>query len=160
MSLFSLSGGAAGSGGSGTIGGSTGATDNRLLRSDGVGGSTIQAGQIGEDDTGNVTFPARILGKRGADVPSAADPALGSGNFFVVTGTTTMHSINDAGWTQGSTIILKFSDNVTVTHDSGSAVFAPFALSGAANFSATAGDTLTLILDDTSYWLETSRSVI
>lgn len=49
----------------GTIGGSTGATDNRLLRSDGTDGATVQASAITVDDSGhitafggNITFPA------------------------------------------------------------------------------------------------------
>lgn len=41
--------------GSGSIGGSTGASDNRLLRSDGVGGSTIQSSAITVDDSGNTS---------------------------------------------------------------------------------------------------------
>lgn len=40
---------------SGTIGGSTGASDNRLIRSDGVGGVTIQASPITVDDSGNMS---------------------------------------------------------------------------------------------------------
>lgn len=56
MSLFSLSGGAAaGASGSGTIGGSTGATDNALLRSDGAGGSTVQATGIIVSDSNQVS---------------------------------------------------------------------------------------------------------
>ena len=42
-------------GGAGTIGGTTGETDNRLLRSDGTGGYTIQGSTVGVDDSGNVT---------------------------------------------------------------------------------------------------------
>lgn len=37
------------------IGGSTGATDNRLLRADGTGGSTAQSSAVTVDDSGNVT---------------------------------------------------------------------------------------------------------
>lgn len=42
---------------SGTIGGSTGATDNALLRADGTGGSTLQASAITVDDNGGITVP-------------------------------------------------------------------------------------------------------
>ena len=41
----------------GGIGGNTGATDNRLLRSDGTGGATIQNSEITVDDNGNITMP-------------------------------------------------------------------------------------------------------
>jgi hypothetical protein len=43
------------SGGGGTIGGSTGSTDNRIIRADGTGGSTIKSSAIAIDDSGNVT---------------------------------------------------------------------------------------------------------
>lgn len=39
----------------GTIGGSTGATDNAVLRADGTGGSTVQASSVAISDTGVVT---------------------------------------------------------------------------------------------------------
>lgn len=41
--------------GGGSIGGSTGATDNRILRADGTGGSTVQSSAAEVDDSGNVT---------------------------------------------------------------------------------------------------------
>jgi hypothetical protein len=44
------------------IGGSTGGTDNALLRADGVGGSTLQNSVVTMTDTGDTTFPS------GADV--------------------------------------------------------------------------------------------
>jgi len=37
------------------VGGSTGGTDNRLLRSDGTGGKTAQASQVSVDDGGSIT---------------------------------------------------------------------------------------------------------
>lgn len=40
---------------SGGVGGSTGATDNRILRSDGTGGSTLQASAASLDDSGNIS---------------------------------------------------------------------------------------------------------
>lgn len=47
----------AGGGGGGTIGGSSGATDNALIRADGTGGSTIQSSAITLSDAGAFTFP-------------------------------------------------------------------------------------------------------
>jgi hypothetical protein len=41
-------------GGGGSIGGSTGATDNRVIRADGTGGSTVQSSAVSIDDSGNV----------------------------------------------------------------------------------------------------------
>jgi len=48
---------------------------------------------------------------------------------------------------------------VTVTHDSGTGTEARIFLEGAANFSATADDTLTLVYDGTR-WREIARAVI
>lgn len=60
----------------GIIGGSTGATDNALLRADGTGGSTVQASNIFIDDFGNID----IFG--GATAPSLSQVRLevGAGN--------------------------------------------------------------------------------
>ncbi len=44
-------------GGSGTIAGSTGSTDNRLLRSDGTGGATLQASSVTVADNGSIDLP-------------------------------------------------------------------------------------------------------
>lgn len=41
--------------GAGTIGGSTGSTDNRLLRADGTGGATVQSSAVSMDDSGNIS---------------------------------------------------------------------------------------------------------
>lgn len=46
--------------GSSGIGGSTGSTDNRVLRADGAGGSTLQSSAVTIDDSGNVTGVAAL----------------------------------------------------------------------------------------------------
>lgn len=46
--------------GGGGIGGSTGSTDNRVLRADGTGGSTLQNSLVGIDDNGDVTGVRRM----------------------------------------------------------------------------------------------------
>lgn len=43
--------------GSGAIGGSTGGTDNALIRADGTGGATVQNSAITVDDNGAITLP-------------------------------------------------------------------------------------------------------
>ena len=50
-----FSGGGGGGTGGGGIGGSTGATDNAILRADGTGGSTVQSSGASIDDSGNIT---------------------------------------------------------------------------------------------------------
>lgn len=46
-----------GAAGAGTIGGSTGATDNAVIRADGVGGATIQNSLMTVDDSGTANIP-------------------------------------------------------------------------------------------------------
>lgn len=46
------------SGGGGGIGGSTGATDNAVLRADGAGGATLQSSLVTISDTGSISLPS------------------------------------------------------------------------------------------------------
>lgn len=50
-----------GDAGTGAIGGSSGATDNRLIRADGTGGATVQSSAITVDDNGGITLPADVI---------------------------------------------------------------------------------------------------
>lgn len=111
--------------------------------------------------TGHLAVAAgRLLTPQGADVASAADVTLGNGNYFDVTGTTNVQRMLGTGWTVGSEVTLQFDASVTVEHNvaAGSGYFG-FQLAGAANFSATAGDTLTVIFDG-AFWREKGRAVI
>jgi hypothetical protein len=49
---------------SGGLGGSTGSTDNRILRSDGTGGATVQGSAVTIDDSGNISGLALITSMR------------------------------------------------------------------------------------------------
>ena len=55
-----------GGGGAGTILGSTGSTDNAVLRADGTGGVTIQNSSVSIDDTGMVSTPSGVTVTGGA----------------------------------------------------------------------------------------------
>jgi len=104
----------------------------------------------------------RIIGAKGADVASADEMALGTdGNYFDITGTTTINHITNTAWVAGAIVVLQFDASVTVTHNAGSpaGTEASILLSGAADFSATADDTLTLVYDGTTF-REVSRTVI
>jgi hypothetical protein len=57
---LSYSGGTLSTSATGSIGGSTGATDNRVLRADGAGGSTVQSSLVSIDDTGTIETPVDI----------------------------------------------------------------------------------------------------
>lgn len=64
-----------GTDGAGTIGGSVGATDNRVLRSDGVGGSTIQNSGVTIDDSANMSGVA-ALSTTTIELGNASDTTL------------------------------------------------------------------------------------
>ncbi len=75
--------------GTGDIGGSTGSTDNALIRADGTGGSTIQsASQITINDSGKMTIA--IATEQGLEVTSSL--GAGAGQNLVLIETT------DAAW--------------------------------------------------------------
>ena len=78
---------------------------------------------------------AQVQWSKGADVASATALAvLTDGNYFDVTGTTTITSINTTGGA-GTLIKLHFDGAVTLTHDSTDLI-----LAGATNFTTEAGD--------------------
>lgn len=103
---------------------------------------------------------ARFETAKGADVATGTTVTFTDGNVFVMTGTTTLNHMTIANWQAGSTIRIKLSGNVTVTNNAGSPPggTVPFQLAGAANFSGTANDWLTLTYDGTNV-CETARSV-
>jgi hypothetical protein len=82
---------------------------------------------------------------------SATSVTLGNGAVFAITGTTTITYLSKG--IAGQVIVLLFSTSLTVTHNGGApgGAFANILLSGAANFSATANDTLMLIYDGTAW---------
>jgi hypothetical protein len=90
----------------GTIGGGTGSTDNSILRSDGTGGSTLQASGLVIEDT--VTAFTGITGDAGTDIITATGSAFANGQrvrFTSLTGgaglntTTNYFVINASGAT-------------------------------------------------------------
>lgn len=116
-------------------------------------------------DSGYSRFDGRIIGNQGADVASASNITLSDGNIFEITGTTAIDRISSTGWQDGAVVTLVFNESVTVNHataTSGNNI--TILLSGAANFSATANDTLTLVLCSTTAngqaWREVARTVI
>ena len=109
---------------------------------------------------GDLSITGRLQGAKGADVSSMSGITLGNGNYFDITGNTTINTMTDTNWQAGSVVTLQFVTGLTVTHDSGgSSPNADFLLEGGVPFVTTAGDTLTIIFDGTD-WRETSRSVI
>ena len=116
-------------------------------------------------DAGTTRLDGRVLHTQGADVASANDVTLGDdGNVFEITGTTTVNRIVNTGWQNGSQITLLFTSNPTITHGNATGgANVTILLAGASDFSATAGDTLTLLLCEiggTQAWREIGRAAI
>ena len=88
----------------------------------------------------------------GATVASASNLDIGEGNFFVVTGTTTITNIATADTYAGRLVVLKFDSSLTVNEDGTNN------LRIAGNMSATTDDTLTLFSFDGVTWYEMDRS--
>lgn len=115
---------------------------------------------------GAARFDGRVLQNQGTDVASGTNLTLaGDGNTFEITGTTQIDLILITGWRDGVVVTLVFNESVTVRHGiatSGSNV--TILLAGAANFAATANDTLTLVLCSTTAggqaWRELARTAI
>lgn len=103
----------------------------------------------------------RINGVQGA-ATAANNLTLGSANYFAVAGNTQMNLLDSTSWAGGSRVVFKFAGTPTVKHNQApSTTFHPFLLAGAADFVASANDTLSLVYDSiTAAWFETSRAVI
>ena len=105
------------------------------------------------------------LQTQGPDVASANNIKLPAGFLvFEITGTTETQLISNIGWHNGSVVTLVFNGSVTVKHGQAtSGTDITLKLASAANFSATADDTLTLGLCETTAsgqaWRELARTV-
>lgn len=89
----------------GGLGGTTGSNDNRLLRSDGTGGSTVQASVPVLDDTGNLTGVIGFVAGSGSfAATSTFDAVMWSGGKlgFASTGSVTIASVPDAYFVRNS----------------------------------------------------------
>lgn len=67
--------------GAGTIGGSTGSTDNRVLRSDGTGGSTLQNSAVTISDAGAITGATLAASAITSGTLAVARGGTGSGTY-------------------------------------------------------------------------------
>lgn len=106
------------------------------------------------------TTASRFELSKGAPVVSANNLTLGTdGNVFHITGVTTINAITTANWQAGSVITLIFDGSLTVKNNTaGGGGTAVMKLAGAADFSATADDVLTLVWDGNIFY-ERCRSV-
>ena len=110
-------------------------------------GTLVQAydANTTKNDTAN-TFTATQTWGKGADVASASALTLGSdGNYFDITGTTTITSIGTIG--VGTVIKLHFDGALTLTHHATDLV-----LPGGANITTAAGDEAEFVEYATGDW--------
>jgi hypothetical protein len=112
---------------------------------------------------GTTRFGGRVLEKHGAAVASASTLTLGvDGNYFHITGTTTINYLTTANWLNGARLDLYFnSAALTVTNNAGSVPGGTlaFELASGVNITTTAGMKVTFRMDSTqSKWVEISRS--
>lgn len=131
-----------------------------------VGTATISNGNYALwIDSSSSRFDGRVIRAQGADVASIAGAiALGDdGNTFEITGTNAITLISNLGWQNGSEVTLIFTSTASLTDGtSNSGTDIGMELAGNANFSATADDTITLILCEIGgiqRWREKCRSV-
>lgn len=95
----------AGGGGGGSIGGSTGSTDNAVLRADGTGGATLQSSLVTIDDTGKITAPGGFAstgaGTGTITLLEGTSPGAGSSagehNLFFTASDSKLHSHENGG---------------------------------------------------------------
>lgn len=101
----------------------------------------------------------RLLTAQGATIASggascvAGDCTLGTdGNFFIISGTTTIDGFATVGWRAGSIIVLNTSGSITFTNAGTVAGgYGAMLLVGGANVSMTANDNMILIFDGTAW---------
>ena len=136
------------------------ATDSNALKEDTVQGiidlvTTDVVGDTSPQLGGDLDCNgAQIQWSKGADVASASALAvLTDGNYFDITGTTTVTSINTTGGA-GTLIKLHFDDAVILTHHSTNLI-----LAGAANFTTEAGDEVEFVEYDTGKYRMTGWSL-
>lgn len=103
-------------------------------------------------------FNKRSQGNKGEDVASGGTITLTLGDYFDITGTTTINFITSTLWKPGTLITLQFNSGITLNHDTGSppANTAALFLNANSNVTFVAGSTLTVCYDGT-YWREISR---
>jgi len=91
----------------------------------------------------------RLLGRQGANIASASSITLGEGNYFIVTGTTTIATISTTNWTDGSVVNIMFSGILTLDTGGGNLI----RIGG--NITTVANQIVTFLMDSNS-WIITN----
>jgi len=117
----------------------------------------------GTDLSTTHTFSGRAQEKEGDTVASDTNITLGDGNYFRITGTTSITRINNAGWQSGSVVTLLIPHGCTLSEaSSASGFYAGIMLVSALTvISGSTGATVTLRYNlDTHEWLEIGRGIL
>lgn len=109
-------------------------------------------------------FTGRITAAKGIDVLSAAcvsgDCTLTDGNYFLVSGTTTVDGFATAGWTAGSIVVITTDNNITFNNNGVVAAgFAAMKLVGGAAVNMTANDNIMLMYTG-SFWDQIAPTLV
>lgn len=100
------------------------------------------------DDDGEISCKGTMMWKKGADIPSAETLEPGKdGNYFDVTGTTTITAIQATQSQPGTVIKLHFDGILTLTHHATNLI-----LPGGANITTATGDEAEFLEYDTNKW--------
>jgi len=134
------------------------------FNTNGAGVQQLSDGSLnGTDLSTTHTFSGREQEKEGDTVASATNLTLGDGNYFRITGTTSIVRIVKTGWQSGSVVTLLIPVNCTVSNNSGGdGENGGIELVGALTVvSGSNGATLTLRYNsDTNSWMEISRALL
>jgi hypothetical protein len=128
----------------------SGGAHSWLTAASGTAGNTITFTQaMSLDTSSNLSVAGTFTSGKGADVASTGSMTLGTGNFFDITGTTTISNI--AIKPAGTVVYLKFAGTVNLqTGTIGNS--GAMRLTGGATLVVTQYDVLTLISDGTNWW--------
>ena len=145
----------------GTLLGNTGSNDNRVLRSDGTSGDTLQQSSMTVDDSGNVSgvnhvvatgeITGTVFHSKRVTVASASttDLSVAAGNFVSVTGTTNISGFGTVA--EGTEYTLRFTGDLTIAYHA-TALIIP----GASDLNVKAGDVIKVLSLGGGDWLVTS----
>ena len=113
------------------------------------GHATLKPTTIGSG--ASVTWDGRVLFDKGADLASGSAMTPGTdGNYFDITGTTTITSI--ATLQAGTIVIFQFDGALTLTHNATTLI-----LQGSGNLVTAAGDIVAFISEGSGNWRELWR---
>lgn len=122
--------------------------------------TTLANGLTFKGTDGSLRASRRVETAKGADIAAANDLTLGGdGNFFIITGNTTVNAILVVNWQAGSTVILMFTGTPTIKHNTaGGAGTATMKLLNGVDLVVSKNPTILQLVYDGTNWQEVSRS--